>query len=69
MRNTPKEIVMGHEDITAGRIKQIKGKANNIVGAITGNAARQAKGKIQQAVGNAQVAIGKATAKRPAANP
>jgi uncharacterized protein YjbJ (UPF0337 family) len=69
MHTTPKEIIMGHEDITAGRIKQIKGKANDIVGAITGNAARQAKGKIQQAVGKAQVAIGKATAKKPTTNP
>ena len=56
---------MGREDITAGRIKQIKGKANDIAGAVTGNTRQQVKGKIQKAVGDAQVAIGKATAKKP----
>ena len=55
---------MGREDITAGRIKQIKGKANDIAGAVTGNTRQQVKGKIQKAVGDAQVAIGKATAKK-----
>jgi uncharacterized protein YjbJ (UPF0337 family) len=52
---------MGHEDVTSGRIKQIKGKANEIAGAVTGNTGRQIKGKLQHAVGTAQVAIGKAT--------
>ena len=52
---------MGQKDITAGRIKQIKGRANKISVAVTGNAGRQAKGKIQQAVGKAQVAMGKRT--------
>jgi len=52
---------MGHEDVTSGRIKQIKGKANEIAGAVTGNTGRQVKGKFQQAIGKAQVAIGKAT--------
>jgi uncharacterized protein YjbJ (UPF0337 family) len=61
-----KERVMGRDDITAGRIKQIKGKANDIAGAVTGNTSRQAKGKLQQAVGKVQVAIGKATAKQRA---
>jgi uncharacterized protein YjbJ (UPF0337 family) len=55
---------MGQEDITAGRIKEIKGKANDIVGAVTGNTSRQIKGKIQQTVGKMQVAVGKATAKK-----
>ena len=57
---------MGREDVTAGRIKQIKGKANDIAGAVTGNTSRQAKGKFQHAVGTAQVAMGKATAKKSA---
>ena len=57
---------MGREDIPAGRIKQIKGKANDIAGAVTGNTRQQAKGKFQQVVGKAQVAMGKATAKKPA---
>jgi uncharacterized protein YjbJ (UPF0337 family) len=69
MRTTPKEIILGQEDITAGIIKQIKGKANAIAGAITGNARRQAKGEIQQAVGKAQVATGKATTIKPTMNP
>ena len=57
---------MGQEDITAGRIKQIRGKANDIAGAMSGNTRQQVKGKIQKIVGKAQVAIGKATAKRQA---
>jgi uncharacterized protein YjbJ (UPF0337 family) len=57
---------MGREDITAGRIKQIKGKANDIAGAVTGNTHLQVKGKLQQAVGKAQVALGKATEKKSA---
>ena len=57
---------MGRKDVTAGRIKQIKGKANDIAGAVTGDTCRQAKGKFQQAVGKAQVAVGKATPKKPA---
>jgi uncharacterized protein YjbJ (UPF0337 family) len=64
-RFTSKENIMGQKDITAGRIKQIKGKANDITGAVTGNTSRQVKGKLQQAVGKAQVAIGKTTAKKP----
>ena len=55
---------MGRKDVTAGRIKQIKGKANDIAGAVTGNTSRQVKGKFQQVVGKAQVAIGKATPKK-----
>lgn len=56
---------MGQEDITAGKIKQVRGKANDIAGALTGNTSRQIKGKFQQAAGKAQAAIGKATAKKP----
>ena len=62
------ENAMGQEDITAGRIKQIKGKANDIAGAVTGNTGRQVKGKVQQAVGKAQVVLGKATTKKQAEN-
>ena len=57
---------MGQKDVTAGRIKQIKGKANDIAGAITGNTAQQIKGKVQQAVGNVQEKLGQATKERPA---
>jgi len=58
---------MGPSDITAGRIKQVKGKANDIAGAVTGNTRRQAKGKFQQAMGTVQVSMGKMMAKKPAA--
>ena len=59
---------MGREDVTAGKIKQIKGKANDIAGAVTGNTARQVKGKIQKAVGKIQENLGKDTS-RPAERP
>jgi|HubBroStandDraft_1064217.scaffolds.fasta_scaffold278045_1 uncharacterized protein YjbJ (UPF0337 family) len=56
---------MEPSDITAGRIKQIKGKANDIAGAVTGSARRQARGKFQQAIGTVQVSLGKMMAKKP----
>ena len=52
---------MGHEDVAAGKIKQVKGKANDIVGAIKGDTGQQIKGKAQQAVGKVQEEIGKAS--------
>ena len=52
---------MARHDITAGKVKQIKGKANNIAGAITGNTARQIKGKVQKTAGKGQESFGKAT--------
>ncbi len=55
---------MGSEDITAGKIKQIKGQANDTIGAITGNKTQQVKGKIQKTVGKIQESIGKATSKK-----
>ena len=59
---------MGREDVAAGKIKQVKGKANDIAGAVTGNTARQVKGKIQKAVGKIQEDLGKDTS-RPAERP
>jgi len=56
---------MASEDIAAGKIKQVKGQANDIAGAIKGDTAQQIKGKIQKGVGKAQEAIGKATRKNP----
>jgi len=50
---------MGREDVAAGKAKQIKGKANDIVGAVRGNTAQQIKGKIQKGVGKAQEKLGK----------
>lgn len=53
---------MGNEDVAAGKVKQIKGKANDIVGAVKGDTAQQIKGKVQKAVGKVQEALGKDSA-------
>jgi uncharacterized protein YjbJ (UPF0337 family) len=50
---------MGNEDIVAGKIKQAKGKANDVIGAIKGDTGQQIKGKVQKAVGKVQEAAGK----------
>jgi uncharacterized protein YjbJ (UPF0337 family) len=63
-RITNKENVMGREDIAAGKVKQIKGTANDIAGAVTGNTGQQIKGKAQKAMGKVQEAVGKATSKK-----
>lgn len=62
-RNRPnsKGYLMARADIAAGKMKQIRGKANDIAGAVTGNTARQLKGKVQQASGKVQEIYGKAT--------
>jgi uncharacterized protein YjbJ (UPF0337 family) len=54
---------MGSEDVAAGQVKQVKGKANDIAGAIKGDTAQQIKGKIQKGVGKVQEAIGKESTK------
>jgi uncharacterized protein YjbJ (UPF0337 family) len=54
---------MATEDVIAGKIKQVKGKTNDVVGAATGNTTQQIKGKAQVAVGKIQEAVGKATSK------
>ena len=51
---------MARKDIAAGKVKQIKGKANDIAGAVTGNTTQQIKGKAQQAAGKVQETYGKA---------
>ena len=50
---------MAQEDVAAGKVKQVKGKANNIAGAATGDTAKQVKGKVQEVAGKFQAAIGK----------
>jgi uncharacterized protein YjbJ (UPF0337 family) len=50
---------MGHEDVAAGKVKQVKGKANDIAGAVKGDTAQQIKGKAQRAVGKLQEKLGK----------
>jgi uncharacterized protein YjbJ (UPF0337 family) len=51
---------MGNEDKAAGKIKQLKGKGNDVAGAVKGDTGQQLKGKVQQAVGKAQEKLGKA---------
>ena len=49
---------MGKEDIAAGRIKQHRGKVNDIAGAVAGDSSRQLKGKVQKVVGKVQAKLG-----------
>ena len=49
---------MGKEDVAAGRTKQVKGKVNDVVGAVKGDSSQQAKGKVQKAVGKVQSKLG-----------
>jgi uncharacterized protein YjbJ (UPF0337 family) len=53
------EITMGQEDTAAGKAKQIKGKLNDIAGAVKGDTGQQIKGKVQKGVGKVQEKIGK----------
>jgi uncharacterized protein YjbJ (UPF0337 family) len=55
---------MGSEDRLAGKIKQAKGKANDIAGAVKGDTAQQLKGKVQKAVGKVQERLGKKNTER-----
>jgi uncharacterized protein YjbJ (UPF0337 family) len=52
---------MGREDVAAGKAKQVKGKANDVVGAVKGDTSQQIKGKAQKAVGKVQEKLGKKT--------
>jgi uncharacterized protein YjbJ (UPF0337 family) len=65
VESSNKESVMGTEDIAAGKVKQIKGMANDIAGAIKGDTAQQIKGKAQKVVGKVQEAMGRESAKQP----
>ena len=56
---------MGNEDVAAGKVKQIKGKANDIAGAVKGDTAQQIKGKLQKAVGKVHEALGKDSTDAP----
>jgi uncharacterized protein YjbJ (UPF0337 family) len=52
---------MGREDIAAGQAKQIKGKINDVAGAVKGDTGQQIKGKVQAAIGKAQEKLGRKT--------
>jgi uncharacterized protein YjbJ (UPF0337 family) len=49
---------MGREDVAAGKTKQVKGKVNDVVGAVKGDSSQQAKGKVQSVVGKIQSKLG-----------
>jgi len=50
---------MAREDVAAGKMKQLRGKANDVIGALKGDSARQLKGKMQKGVGKVQARIGR----------
>lgn len=50
---------MAREDVAAGKMKQARGKANDIVGAARGKTSQQIKGKAQKAIGKVQEKLGK----------
>ena len=52
---------MGQKDVAAGQAKQIRGKVNDVVGAVRGKTSQQIKGKVQKAVGKVQEAFGRKT--------
>jgi uncharacterized protein YjbJ (UPF0337 family) len=54
---------MARVDIAAGKMKQLKGKANDVIGAMKGDTGRQLKGKMQKGVGKAQERIGRASSR------
>jgi uncharacterized protein YjbJ (UPF0337 family) len=51
---------MAMEDRIGGKMKQARGKGNEVMGAIKGDTSQQIKGKVQKAAGKVQDAIGKA---------
>jgi uncharacterized protein YjbJ (UPF0337 family) len=56
---------MAREDVAAGKVKQVKGKANDTLGALKGDTSQQIKGKVQKAVGKVQEKLGKGGSTRP----
>jgi uncharacterized protein YjbJ (UPF0337 family) len=52
---------MGREDVAAGKVKQVKGKGNDVAGAVRGDTGQQIKGKIQKGIGKVQEKLGKAS--------
>ena len=52
---------MGSEDVAAGKVKQAKGKFNDVAGAVKGDTGQQIKGKVEKGVGKVQEAFGKSS--------
>ena len=50
---------MAREDVAAGKAKQLRGKANDVIGAVRGKTSQQIKGKAQKAVGKVQEKLGR----------
>ena len=50
---------MAREDQVAGKMKQARGKGNDVIGAAKGDTSQQIKGKAQKAVGKIQEKFGK----------
>ena len=53
---------MGREDQVAGKMKQMRGKGNDVIGAMKGDSSQQLKGKVQKGIGKAQEQLGKLSA-------
>ena len=56
---------MGKEDVFDGRVKQIRGQANQAIGNASGDKRQRLKGKLQVATGKVQEAIGKNRVGKP----
>ena len=52
---------MAREDVAAGRMKQARGKGNDVMGALKSDTRQQLKGKVQKAMGKVQTKMGKAS--------
>jgi uncharacterized protein YjbJ (UPF0337 family) len=50
---------MGSEDRTAGQVKQVRGKARDIVGAVRGDTGQQIRGKVEKTIGKVQSRTGR----------
>ena len=50
---------MAREDVAAGKAKQVRGKINDVVGAVRGKTSQQIKGKVQKGVGKMQEKLGR----------
>jgi uncharacterized protein YjbJ (UPF0337 family) len=59
----PQGEIMAREDVAAGKMKQFRGKANDVIGAMKGDSGKQLKGKMQKGVGKAQSKLGRTSSR------